>query len=357
MSFNPVVATLLDSKRKTSARDMKAAIVNEFGKSLSVEDVPAPEPAPGQVLVKIEACGVCEIDLHSVDGDWAIKPPLPFIPGHEGVGIVTALGRGVKAVKEGDCVGVPWLHTACGHCRDCIQGLEALCVHQKNTGYSVNGGFAEYVIADPNFVIRIPDSVDFPVAAPILCGGVKAYCGLKGTRARRGETVVVIGTDSLGQLALQYAKAMGMHVIAVDAAGTGLHAARTAGAELTINAAGIDPVIELQKIGGADAVIATVASPKSLSQGVKMLRPGGIMSIVGLPMNCKTSQMFKSDVQNKTIRGSITGNRVDLQEALEFAADGKVKPNFATDSLKNINRIFDQMRDGASAGCTVLQLA
>ena len=154
------------------AKTMKAAVVHEFTKPLSIDEVPVPEVGPGQILVKIEASGVCHTDLHAADGDWPVKPTPPFIPGHEGVGNVAAVGAGVTAVKEGDRVGVPWLHTACGRCKYCLSGWETLCDAQRNTGYSVNGGFAQYVLADPNYVGHLPDSLGFEMAAPILCAGV-----------------------------------------------------------------------------------------------------------------------------------------------------------------------------------------
>src|SRR6185503_21198912 len=131
---------------------MQAAVVEQFGKPLVLREWDIPTPGPGQILVKTEACGVCHTDLHAANGDWPAKPTLPFIPGHEGIGRVVALGAGVTAVKEGDRVGVPWLHTACGHCRHCLGGWETLCAEQRNTGYSVNGSFAEYVVADPDYV-------------------------------------------------------------------------------------------------------------------------------------------------------------------------------------------------------------
>ena len=138
------------------ANTMKAAVVREFKQPLAIEEVPVPKPGPGQVLVKIAASGVCHTDLHAAEGDWPVKPKPPFIPGHEGVGHVAAVGAGVRHVKEGDRVGVPWLYTACGHCRHCLGGWETLCESQQNTGYSVNGGFAEYVIADPDYVGHLP---------------------------------------------------------------------------------------------------------------------------------------------------------------------------------------------------------
>ncbi|WP_159965160.1 alcohol dehydrogenase catalytic domain-containing protein, partial [Caballeronia terrestris] len=141
------------------ATSMKAAVVHAFGEPLRIEEVLVPTPARNQILVKIAASGVCHTDLHAADGDWPVKPALPFIPGHEGVGYVSAVGADVKSVKEGDRVGVPWLYSACGHCEHCLSGWETLCHDQQNTGYSVNGGYAEYVLADPNYVGHLPSQV------------------------------------------------------------------------------------------------------------------------------------------------------------------------------------------------------
>lgn len=333
---------------------MKAAVVREFSKPLVLEEVPKPEPGPGQVLVKLEACGVCHTDLHAMDGDWPVKPTPPFIPGHEGVGIVAALGAGVSAVKEGDRVGVPWLHTACGHCKPCISGWETLCGSQQNTGYSVNGGFAEFALADPAFVGRIPANLEFAAAAPILCAGVTVYKGIKETEVRPGQTLVVVGVGGLGQLAIQYGRAMGLHVIAVDILEDKLSLARDSGAEFTINAAELDPVEEVQKLGGAEGVLATAVSPKSISQGVGMLCPGGTMAIVGLPPGNFELPIFETVLQRKTVRGSIVGTRLDLQEALDFAGEGRVASHYTTDSLDNVNAIFDKMRAGTIDGRVVM---
>ncbi|RVC61081.1 zinc-dependent alcohol dehydrogenase, partial [Mesorhizobium sp. M00.F.Ca.ET.038.03.1.1] len=197
-------------------KTMKAAVVRQFGKPLVIEEVQVPTPGAGQILVKIAATGVCHTDLHAAEGDWPVKPKPPFIPGHEGVGHVVAVGSGVKHVKEGDRVGVPWLYTACGHCRHCLGGWETLCEEQQNTGYSVNGSFAEYVLADPDYVGHLPGNISFTEIAPILCAGVTVYKGLKVTDTKPGEWVVISGIGGLGHLAVQYAKAMGLNVIAVD---------------------------------------------------------------------------------------------------------------------------------------------
>ena len=145
------------------------------------------------------ANGVCHTDLHAANGDWAGRPPLPFIPGHEGVGVVAALGAGVKGLKEGDAVGVAWLHDACGQCEYCMTGWDSLCAAQHNTGYSVNGSFAEYVIGAAPYVGRLPQGCDFAEMAPILCAGVTTYKGIKETEARPGEWIAISGIGGLGR--------------------------------------------------------------------------------------------------------------------------------------------------------------
>ena len=197
-------------------KTMRAAVVREFGQPLSIEEVPVPTPGPGEVLVRIVASGVCHTDLHAANGDWPVKPSLPFIPGHEGAGVVAALGEGVTDLKEGDAVGIAWLHDACGACEFCRTGWETLCTAQHNSGYGVNGSFAEYAVGSAAYVGRLPAHADFAALAPILCAGVTTYKGIKETEARPGEWIVISGVGGLGHVAVQYAKAMGLHVVAVD---------------------------------------------------------------------------------------------------------------------------------------------
>ncbi|MEM9763743.1 MAG: alcohol dehydrogenase AdhP [Pseudomonadota bacterium] len=336
---------------------MKAAVVNALGQPLEVKEVARPTVSDGQIVVKIEASGVCHTDLHAAMGDWPIKPEPPFIPGHEGVGVVAEVGRGVKAVKEGDRVGVPWLHHACGSCPSCITGWETLCrAEPQYTGYTVNGGFAEYVLADPRYVGHLPDGLDFAPAAPILCAGVTVYKGLKETDTRPGQTVVISGIGGLGHLAVQYARAMGMRVVAVDVAEDKLKLARELGAEHTVNAAEQDPVAELAALGGADGVLVTAVSTSAFAQAVGMLAPGGTMSLVGLPPGEFPLPIFDVVLNRKTIRGSIVGTRADLAESLAFAAEGKVASHYRTDSLDNINGIFDEMRANRIDGRVVMTI-
>lgn len=335
---------------------MKAAVVREFGEPLDICEVTKPEVGAGQIVVKVAASGVCHTDLHAAHGDWPVKPQPPFIPGHEGVGIVAEVGAGVTNVKEGDRVGIPWLYSACGCCKHCMSGWETLCTSQQNTGYSVNGGFADYVLADPNYVGHLPDNLDFAPAAPILCAGVTVYKGLKETDTRPGQTVVISGIGGLGHMAVQYAKAMGLHVIAVDIADDKLKLARDLGADMTINARKVDPVAEVQKGGGAEGVLVTAVAGKSFEQGVGMLARGGTMSLVGLPPEDFPLSIFDTVLNAKTIRGSIVGTRMDLAESLQFASEGKVAAHFTTEPLDNVNSIFDRMIDGKIDGRIVMDI-
>lgn len=334
---------------------MKAAVVRAFREPLVIEETPVPEPGPGEVLVRLEATGVCHTDLHAANGDWPVKPKPPFIPGHEGVGRVAAIGRDVRRVKEGDRVGVAWLHTACGYCPYCRTGWETLCGSQQNTGYSVNGTFAEYALADPNFVGLLPDALDWGPAAPVLCAGVTVYKGLKETEVKPGEWVVISGVGGLGHMAVQYARAMGMHVAAIDVHEDKLALARSLGAEIAIDGRQTDPISELQsRIGGAHGVLVTAVSPAAFDQAFGVLRPHGTMALVGLPPGKMALPIFDTVLKRITIRGSIVGTRQDLEEALAFAADGAVAAHFTWDKLENINDIFARMNAGQIDGRIVV---
>ncbi|MGY3451623.1 alcohol dehydrogenase AdhP [Bradyrhizobium sp. USDA 4353] len=335
---------------------MKAAVVKAFGKPLVIEDVPVPVPGPGELLVKLKACGVCHTDLHAASGDWPVKPTPPFIPGHEAAGVVVALGAGVTDFKVGDAVGVAWLHDACLRCEYCETGWETLCEHQHNTGYSVNGGFAEYVIASAAFAARLPANVDFAKVAPILCAGVTTYKGLKETDTRPGEWVVISGVGGLGHVAIQYAKAMGLKAIGLDIADDKLKLALEAGAEHAVNALDKDAVERVIAItgGGAHGVLVTAVSTPAFAQALKMVRRKGTVSLVGLPPGEFPTPIFDVVLKRITVRGSIVGTRRDLDEAIAFAAEGKVKAEVTTAPLSEINTIFDRMKAGKIDGRVVL---
>lgn len=339
-------------------KTMKAAVVKAFGQPLVIEEVMVPAVAPGKILVKIEATGVCHTDLHAAEGDWPVKPNPPFIPGHEGVGHVVAVGPGVTHVKEGDRVGVPWLYSACGHCEHCLSGWETLCHGQQNSGYSVNGTFAEYCLADANYVGILPDNVEFHAIAPILCAGVTVYKGLKMTEARAGEWVVISGIGGLGHLAIQYAVAMGMNVAAVDIDDGKLEFARRLGASVVVNGREEDPGKRFHaEFGGAHGVLVTAVSPKAFEQATTMMRRGGTMVLNGLPPGKFDLSIFDMVLDGITVRGSIVGTRKDLQEALDFAGRNKVHAEIAVEPLENINSIFDRMRAGKITGRIVVDMS
>ncbi|MDP3410455.1 alcohol dehydrogenase AdhP [Bosea sp. (in: a-proteobacteria)] len=341
------------------ATTMKAAVVRAFGQPLVVEDVPIPVPGPGELLVRVLACGVCHTDLHAADGDWPVKPVPPFIPGHEIAGVVAALGPGVSDFVPGDAVGVAWLHDSCLRCEYCETGWETLCEHQHNTGYSCNGGFAEYAIATAAFAARLPAGVDFAAIAPILCAGVTTYKGLKETEARPGEWVAISGIGGLGQVAIQYAKAMGLKVVALDIAAEKLALARETGADVVIDArspSAIDDVVAATG-GGAQGVLVTAVSPPAFAQAVRMGRRKGTVVLVGLPPGEFPTPIFDVVLKRITLRGSIVGTRRDLDEAIAFAAEGKVTARIATAPLGDINRIFERLKQGAIEGRMVLDLS
>lgn len=336
---------------------MMAAVAREFGAPLAIEELPVPRPGPGEVLVKIEATGVCHTDLHAVDGDWPVKPILPLVPGHEGVGRVAALGAGVDDLKEGDAVGVPWLYDACGRCEYCQTGWETLCEQQHNSGYSVNGTYADYALAKAPYVGRLPTNPDFAALAPILCAGVTSYKGLVETEARPGEWVVISGIGGLGHVAIQYARAMGLHVAALDVAPDKLALAESLGAEVTANVATEDAVSKVRAAtgGGAHGVLVTAVSPVAFAQAIACSRRRGTVALVGLPPGDFPTPIFDLVLKRITVRGSIVGTRKDLADALAFAAEGKVKATVAVEPLSAVNQVLDRLRDGKVEGRIVLR--
>ncbi len=325
---------------------MKAAVVEQFRKPLVLREWDIPTPGPGQIVLKTEACGVCHTDVHAANGDWPAKPTVPFIPGHEGIGRVSAVGSGVKIVKEGDLVGVPWLYSACGHCEYCLTAWEPVCPEAQFGGYTRNGGFAEYILADPNYVAHIPAGLGAREAAPLICAGVTTYKGIKVTEARPGEWIAISGAGGLGHLAIQYAKAMGLKVCAIDIEDSKLEHAKKMGADLVFNAKKVDPVEALKKAtnGGAHGVLITAPSLPAFKQGIGMTRKKGTCVLVGLPPGEFPVPLFDVVANCITIRGSFVGNREDMAETLQFAVDGKVKADIELQPLSQINEIFQRLQ-------------
>jgi propanol-preferring alcohol dehydrogenase len=326
---------------------MRAAVVPELGAKLEIQQLAVPKPRAGEVLVKMETSGLCHTDIHAAHGDWPVKPNPPFIPGHEGVGIVTATGPGATLHKEGDRVAIPWLATACGHCRHCVAGWETLCEAQQNSGYSVDGTYAEYAVADDGHVVDVPDEISSLDAAPLTCAGVTTFKAIKVAEVQPGETVSVVGVGGLGHLALQYARVFGARVIAVDVEEAKLDLAEALGADLTVNARTTDPVEAIADYGGADVAVVTAASPRTFEQAYASLRRGGRLSCVGLPADDKiTISVFDTVLSGKKIIGSIVGTRNDLEDVFALHAAGRTKVIAERRNLEDVNACFEEVLTG-----------
>jgi propanol-preferring alcohol dehydrogenase len=334
----------------------RAAVVHEFGSPLSVEQVPMPELGAGQVRVKVLACGLCHTDIHAASGDWPVKPSPPFIPGHEGVGIVTQLGFGVTEVAVGDRVAMPWLGYACGHCDYCVSGWETLCLEQKMMGYTINGGFGEYATAYAHYVVKVPEGVDSFDAAPLTCAGVTTYKAVKVAGTRSSDFVAVFGVGGLGHLAIQYASIAGGRVVAVDLIDEKLDLARELGAEFTINAAKEDPVEAIQKLGGVNQAIALAVSPRAFEQAYGSLRRGGTLVFVALPADNEIKlPIFETVLNGITIVGSIVGTRKDVREVFALHAAGKTRVIRETRPLDQVNEAIADVEAGRVAARVVLE--
>lgn len=326
---------------------MKAAVVTSFTEPLQICDIEIPTPGSGQLLVRIEASGLCHTDIHAARGDWPVKPQPPFIPGHEGVGVVTAVGPGVDPVLVGKRVAIPWLAFACGHCEFCISGRETLCESQGNSGYSVDGAYAEYALAAADYVVEVPPGVSSFDAAPLSCAGLTTYKAVKVSGARSSDLVAVFGIGGLGHLAVQYARIAGAAVVAVDVDDDKLKLARELGAEHTVNAAGEDPVAAIQALGGADAAIALAVSPASMRQAFDSLKRGGRLVLVALPRDNELSlPIFETVLKGVSVIGSIVGTRLDLAEVFELHAAGRTRVVAQGRKLDEVNACFDQVLAG-----------
>lgn len=252
---------------------MKAAVVSQFKENLEIKEIPVPEVGPRDVLVKIHACGVCHTDLHACHGDWPVKPKLPLVPGHEGVGEIVKLGSEIHHLSLGDRVGIPWLYSACGQCDYCLEGKETLCMSQQNAGYSVDGSYAEFCLANGEYVVKIPDEVSYVEAAPLFCAGVTTYKALKVADVKPGQWVAIVGAGGLGHLAIQYAVAMGMNVIAVDTGAEKMALAKKLGATYCIDFMQDKPSEKIQElVGGVHGVVCTAVSKAAFEESYRSVR-------------------------------------------------------------------------------------
>ncbi|MCZ4515528.1 zinc-dependent alcohol dehydrogenase [Streptomyces sp. ActVer] len=327
---------------------MKAAVVTDLGKPLEIRELPIPDPGPGQALVRMEASGLCHTDINAARGDWPVKPHPPFIPGHEGVGPVQRVGRGVPLSLVGRRVAIPWLGSSCGTCRYCVSGWETLCESQVNTGYSVDGCFAEYVLANVGALVEVPDGVTSLDAAPLTCAGVTTYKAIKVARVVPAERVAVFGVGGLGHLALQYARLVGAFVTAVDLEPDKLGLAHRLGADHIVNARTHDPVAEIKAAGGADVAVVLAAAPEAFEQAYRSLNRGGRLVMVALPADDAAINVpiFETVLSGISVIGSIVGTRQDLAEVFALHAAGRTQVITETRRLDEVNESFDEVLGG-----------
>lgn len=327
---------------------MRAAVVHHLGSPAEIEERPVPQPGPGQILVRLEACGLCHTDIHAMRGDWPVKPHVPLVPGHEGVGLVEMLGEGVTARQVGERVAMPWLGHACGECRYCIDGRENLCERQFNNGYAVDGAYAEYMLADARFAVAVPDGVTPLDAAPLTCAGVTTYAAIKNAHVVPGETVVVFGVGGLGHLAVQYARLVGAKVIAVDVTEEKLALAAELGADHTVNARTTDPVEAIRELGGADVAVVLAVAPEVFRQSFDALNRGGRLVLVSLPADGTiTLPIFETVLKGISVIGSIVGTRQDLAEVFALHAAGRTRVITETRDLGDVNSAVDEVLEGS----------
>lgn len=337
---------------------MKAAVVTSFTEPLDVKDVPVPEPGPGQLLVRLETSGICHTDIHAAHGDWPVKPSLPFIPGHEGIGIVEGVAADVDTAEwVGQRVAIPWLATACGNCRYCVSGWETLCPKQQNSGYTVDGGYAEYAAAFARGVVRVPDGVTSLDAAPLTCAGVTTYKAIRVANVTPAERVAVFGVGGLGHLAVQYARIVGGLVTAIDIEESKLKLAERLGADHLVDASKADPVKEIEKVGGADVAIVTAVTPKVFDQALASLSYGGRLVMVGLPADnaALSVPIFSTVLGARSVIGSIVGTRQDLAEVFALHGGGRTEVVLEPRRLDEINKSFEDVLAGRVPARLVMQ--
>jgi propanol-preferring alcohol dehydrogenase len=323
---------------------MKAAVVTAFDQPLELMDVRVPTPTAREVLVRIEASGLCHTDIHAARGDWPVKPNPPFVPGHEGVGIVERVGADVTARHLGERVALPWLGHACGHCGYCISGRETLCLEQRNTGYGVDGGFAEFAVADADFAVPVPEGVTAFDVAPLTCAGVTTYKAIKVANIVPSERVAIFGVGGLGHLAVQYANIVGGTVIGVDVTEEKLQLAQKLGAQHVVNAAEVDAADAIHDLGGADVAVALAATPDAFEQAFRSLRRGGRLVCVALPKDqMMTVPIFDTVLGGLTILGSIVGTRQDLAEVFALHALGRTTVHAHSRKLDDVNGAIEDV--------------
>lgn len=338
---------------------MKAALLKEFSAALEVSDIPRPFLRSDEVLIKVEACGVCHSDLHMAHGDWpdtTAKMTLPAILGHEAVGRVEEVGTAVQGIAVGARVGVGWLYGTCGECECCKAGAENVCEERKVTAIAAPGGYAEFMRIRASHAIPVPEKLPVEEAAPLFCAGLTVYHAFKNAGIQKGQRVAVFGIGGLGHLAVQLAKNAGCEVVAVDVSMQKLELAQKLGAKDCV-LAGTDYAEPLLKgDGGPQVAIVTATVKSAYDLAFNTLRRRGTLVVVGLPKEHLT--FFADDlvVGEFKIIGSAVGTRAEMKELLTLAVEGKIRCLAETFRLEQINEVYARMERGEIIGRAVIKM-
>jgi alcohol dehydrogenase, propanol-preferring len=336
---------------------MKAVVLESLAPigqgPLVVREVERPTAGNGQVVVKVAACGVCRSNLHMIEGDWAsggTPSHTPIIPGHEVVGTVSEIGPNVENLAVGDRVGVMPLWSTCGYCEFCVAGLDHLCQAKEITGETVDGGYAEYMLATAAHTYLLPDEVAFEDAAPLFCPGITAYGSVSKARLTPGKKVAVFGIGGVGHLVLQMAGLTGADVFAVSRGRNHLDLAEELGAT-GVDAGRGDPADALQRLGGMDASIVFAPSDAVVAQAVRATRPGGSV-VLGINADPGTLPF----AQEKVVVGSLLGTRQQMREVLKLAAAGKIKAQCQPFALDDATKALTALKQGEVRARAVLMV-
>ncbi|KAM0421401.1 hypothetical protein ACHAPT_010755 [Fusarium lateritium] len=337
-------------------KEQWAQVLEQVGGPVQYKQIPVPKPASDEVLINIKYSGVCHTDLHAVNGDWPLQSKMPLVGGHEGAGVVVARGELVNDIEIGDHVGIKWLHGSCMSCEQCRQSNESLCSTASLSGYTVDGSFQQYAVGKAAHVARIPKDCDLAAVAPILCAGLTVYKALKSSGARPGQHVAIAGAGGgLGVFAIQYAKAMGLHVTALDGGEEKRKVCLELGADTFVDfRTSKDTVADIRNASGGsgpDAVLLLAASEKPFQEASQYVKSKGTIVCVGLPANAFVkAPVFDTVVREINIKGSYVGNRQDTAEAIEFFRQGFIKAPFKIVGLSELQSVYDLMQKGGIAG-------
>lgn len=321
---------------------------------LRVADVAVPEPGQGQVLIRVAACGVCRSNLHMVEGDWldnGVPAQSPIIPGHEVVGTIVGRGEGVDWPEEGTRVGVQPLWSSCLHCEWCLTGREQLCPDKHITGETVDGGYAEYLLATAAHVHPVPEGLDSAEAAPLFCPGITAFGAVSAAELAPNRSVAVFGIGGVGHMVLQIAALHGGEIIAVSRSRAHRELAEELGATRTVDSSADDAGRAIAAAGGVDAAIVFAPSDQALAQAVAAVKPGGRI-VLGVFARLGTFPF----VEGKTLVGTVIGSRHQMRQVLNLAAAGKIRAVVETAPLEQAQEVLGRLKRGEVRARAVLTM-